>query len=465
MTSPSISQPGRGAAGARRAARPGLRAAAGAVAGALVITTAFTSPARAAGPDPAPPAPATATASASPEPAATAAPASPAQAAGLDRAALRRTLDAVHEAGMYGLYSQARDGGQVWRGASGVADVVTRRPARPDMRHRVGSITKTFTSVALLRQVERGAVELDAPVSRYLPGLIPGERGGRITVRMLLNHTSHLGDYIAGAFPSLLEGSPASLDANRFRRFAPEELVRLGLAAEATGEPGAVPGRYSNTNYVIAGLLLEKVTGEDAERVITRDVIRRAGLRDTFFPATPRLPAPSSKAYESLYGLIDPPRDYSVYDMSWASTAGALVSTMDDLNRFYRALLRGELIGPERLAEMRTTVPVLAGGGRVDYGLGLYRLDLPCGRFWGHDGGVFGMLTQSLVSEDGRRQLSLGLNRAKYQRLGDDGTVEPSPIDYAMAEHMLVALCGQAPQARSAQPFLPFGVDRVPPGR
>ncbi|GAA2270938.1 serine hydrolase domain-containing protein [Nonomuraea roseoviolacea subsp. roseoviolacea] len=467
MTPSSISQPGRGAAGARRAARPGRRAAAGAVAGGLVLAAAFATPGRAAaGPDPASPAPATTLAPASPAPTATAGldPESPSRttAAGLDRAELRRTLDAVHEAGMYGLYSQARDGGQVWRGASGVADVVTRRPARPDMRHRVGSITKTFTSAAILQQVERGRVELDAPVSRYLPGLIPGERGDRITVRMLLNHTSHIGDYIAGAFPSLLEGSPASLDANRFRRFAPEELARLGLAAEATGEPGALPGRYSNTNYVIAGLLLEKVTGEDAERVITRDVIRRAGLRDTFFPATPRLPAPSSKAYESLYGLIDPPRDYSVYDMSWASTAGALVSTMDDLNRFYRALLRGEVIGPERLAEMRATVPVLAGGGHVDYGLGLYTVELPCGRFWGHDGGVFGMTTQSLVSEDGRRELSFGLNLAKYQRIGEDGTIEPSPIDYALGDHMMVALCGQVPQARAAQPLLPLAVDRMP---
>ncbi|MEV0199975.1 serine hydrolase domain-containing protein, partial [Nonomuraea sp. NPDC050691] len=373
-----------------------------------------------------------------------------------------------HEAGMYGVYAQARDGRQVWRGASGVADVVTRRPARPDMRHRVGSITKTFTSVAILQQAERGAVELDAPVSRYLPGLLPGERGDRITVRMLLNHTSHIGDYIGGAFPSLPKGSPTSLDDNRFRRFAPEELVGFGLAARATGEPGAAPGSYSNTNYIIAGLLLEKVTGQDAERVITRDVIHRAGLRDTFFPTTPRLPGPSSKAYESLYGLIDPPRDYSTYDMSWAGTAGALVSTMDDLNRFYRALLRGELLGARRLAEMRTTVPVAAGGGLVDYGLGLYTVELPCGRFWGHDGGVFGMTTQTLVSEDGGRELSFGLNRTKYQRIGDDGTIEPSPIDYALGDHMMAALCGQVPQAeaRAARAsFVPFAVDRVPLGR
>ncbi|MFI6789413.1 serine hydrolase domain-containing protein [Nonomuraea sp. NPDC050383] len=430
----------RGAAGARRAGRAALSA----VVGALLATAALTAPA-----------PASATTSSD-------------APAGLDRAELRRTLDAVHEAGMYGVYSEAVDGGRTWRGASGVADVVTRRPALAGMRHRVGSITKSFTSVAILQQVERGAVELDAPVDRYLPGLIPGERGAKITVRMLLNHTSHIGDYIVGAFPSLAQGSPASLDDNRFRRFTPQELAGLGLAARPTGEPGALPGSYSNTNYVIAGLLLEKVTGVDAERYITRNVIRRAGLRDTSFPATPRIPGPSSKAYESLYGLIDPARDYSTYDMSWASTAGALVSTMDDLNRFYRALLGGELIGAGALEEMRTTVPVQAGGGRVDYGLGLYTLDLPCGRFWGHDGVVFGMAAQSLIREDGARLVSFGVNRTKYQRIGDDGTLEPSPIDYALAEHIIVALCGPAAGADSAKaaraPFLPFAADRAPVG-
>lgn len=212
-------------------------------------------------------------------------PAGPVDSTSLDRTALRDSLDAIHEAGMYGVFSSVRDGGERWTGASGVADVETGRPVTPGMRHRVGSISKTFTSVALLQQVERGRVRLDAPIGDYLPDLIPGERGRRITVRMLLNHTSHIGDYIAGAFPSLTEGSTASLDEERFRSIRPGELVRLGLAAPATGRPGELPGSYSNTNYVIAGLLLEKVTGQDAEKHITRNVIDRAGLRHTSFRA------------------------------------------------------------------------------------------------------------------------------------------------------------------------------------
>jgi D-alanyl-D-alanine carboxypeptidase len=277
---------------------------------------------------------------------------------------------------------------------------------------------------------------------------------------MLLNHTSHIGDYIGPAFPSLLQGSPASLDDNRFRTVAPQELVKLGLAAPPTGEPGTTPGSYSNTNYVIAGLLLEKVTGVGAEQYITRDVIRKAGLRHTSYPRTPEIPGPHSKAYESMFGLIDPPRDYSVYDMSWASTAGAVVSTMDDLNRFYRALLTGRLIGPAQLAEMRKTVPVLAGGARIDYGLGLYYLDLPCGRFWGHDGGVFGMATQSLSSPDGTRQISFGVNRTKYQQLDENGAVVASPIDYAMVNHLLLALCGQSATTFARSQLMPFPTAR-----
>ncbi|QYC39975.1 D-alanyl-D-alanine carboxypeptidase precursor [Nonomuraea coxensis DSM 45129] len=392
----------------------------------------------------------------------------PAHAAGgPDRQALARTLDAVRDAGMYGIYSEVRDGGRTWAGASGVADVATGRRVRPDMVHRVGSITKTFVSVAILQQVARGTIELDAPVGRYLPGLVPGERGRTITVRMLLNHTSHIADYIAPAFPSLLEGSGKSLDDHRFRRIAPRELVRMGLAGTPTGEPGAAPGSYSNTNYVLAGLLLEKVTGNDAADHITRHVIRKAGLRHTSFPRSPHIPGPHSGAYESLYGLFDPPRDFGVYDMSWAGTAGAITSTMDDLNRFYRALLRGELLAPAQLAEMRRTVPVLAGGFPIDYGLGIYALDLPCGRFWGHDGGVFGMATQSLSSEDGERQLSFGVNRTKYQQI-ENGAVVPHAIDFAQVEHLLVALCGaDAPTARTAAgtPFLPFPADRGAPVR
>ncbi|MEU1723064.1 serine hydrolase domain-containing protein [Nonomuraea sp. NPDC005692] len=212
---------------------------------------------------------------------------------------------------------------------------------------------------------------------------------------------------------------------------------------------------------MIAGLLLEKVTGENAERYITRNVIRKAGLRHTSFPRTPVIPGPHSKAYESMFGFIDPPKDYSVYNMSWITTAGAVVSTMEDLNQFYRVLLRGGLLGPAELAEMQKTVPVVGVSGA--YGLGIYATDLPCGRFWGHSGGVFGMATDSYTSPDGARQLSMGVNRTKYQSLDENGNIVISPIDYATIDYLLLGLCGQSPaRTKAAQPeIVPFAVDRL----
>ncbi|WP_033310016.1 serine hydrolase domain-containing protein [Streptomyces iakyrus] len=369
-------------------------------------------------------------------------PAAPRDAVSLDGPALRDSLDAVHEAGMYGVFSSVRDGGERWTGASGVADVATGRPVTPDMRQRVGSISKTFTAVGIMQQVERGRIRLDAPVGDYLPDLIPGERGRQITVRMLLNHTSGIGDYILSAFPSLAKGSTDSLEEERFRSIRPAELVRMGLAAPATGRPGAVPGSYSNTNYVIAGLLLEKVTGQKAGAYLTRHVIDRAGLRHTSLPRTPYIKGPHPRMYESWFGVLDPPRDFSVYDMSWASTAGSVVSTTDDLNRFYRALLGGKLVGKASVDEMTRTVPVSG----LDYGLGIYALELRgCGRFWGHDGAVFGAGTIALSSRDGKRQVALAQNLMKYQELDEDGRPKQHPIDDAVARYVVRALCPDAP--------------------
>ncbi|MFE9403295.1 serine hydrolase domain-containing protein [Streptomyces sp. NPDC006530] len=375
---------------------------------------------------------------------------------GLDREALGASLDAVHAAGMYGANAAVRDGGQRWLGATGVADTGTGRPMRPNLQHRVGSVTKAFTSVAVLQQVARGRIDLDAPIGRYLPETVPGERGQAITVRMLLNHTSGIGDYVLGAFPSLGQMSTKSLDDNRFHHFRPEELARLGMEAAPTGRPGE-RWSYSNTNYVIAGMLIQKVTGEDPEDYITHAVIRKAGLRDTYFPSSPRIAGPHSKMYESYYGLIDPPRDYSVYDMSWAGTAGALVSTTADLDDFYRKLLRGQLLPAAQLHEMQTTVPVRDDNGTtvMNYGLGIYVLDLPCGRFWGHDGAVFGAGTSVLSSADGRRQLALTYNLMKYQKVGADGKLEPSPIDAALNTFALQALCPAGAGERPSRPAAP----------
>ncbi|MGW4892255.1 serine hydrolase domain-containing protein [Kitasatospora sp. NPDC004240] len=368
----------------------------------------------------------------------------------LDPAALDAAVEAVHRAGMPGLFAEVRDGDQVWRGAAGVADTATGRPVTAGLRHRVGSITKTFTAAAVLQQVEAGRIGLDTPIGRYLPGLVPRGRGGAITVRMLINHTSGLAEYLPYAYPSLkalpvlADTGPQSLDEHRLTRFDPVELIEMGVTAPAVGTPGGTPGTYSNTNYLLLARLLEEVTGTAAERCITRNVIERAGLRDTAFPVGPHIEGEHSQLYEAWFGMIDPPRDYSLYDMSWTGPSASLISTVADLNRFYRMLLAGEIVNPSSLAQMQRTVPIVSQEGRViDYGLGLYPTEGPGqGTFWGHGGTVWGGGALAMTRADGKRQMAVAVNMQRWNRLDPSGRPQPHPIDDALAALHRVAMYG-----------------------
>lgn len=373
----------------------------------------------------------------------------------LDPAELNTAIENVHRAGMPGLFAEVRDGDQVWRGDAGVADVATGRPVTADMRHRVGSITKTFTAAAVLQQVESGQIGLDTPIGRYLPRLVPGERGNAITVRMLINHTSGLAEYLPYAYPSLktfpafANTRPESLDDNRLTRFHSTELIEMGVTAPAVGAPGGTPGVYSNTNYLLLGELLEQVTGTAAEKYITQNVIERAGLHDTELPAEPHVDGPHSQIYEAWFGMIDPPRDYSVYDMSFVGPAASLISTVADLNRFFGMLLAGEIVSRSSLAQMQRTVPVISQEGRtIDYGLGLHPMEAPGqGTFWGHGGTVWGAGALAMTRADGKRQMSIAVNLQRWNRFDSAGKPQPHPIDGALAALYRVAMYGSTGDA------------------
>jgi D-alanyl-D-alanine carboxypeptidase len=349
----------------------------------------------------------------------------------LDGAALRAALDAIPAAGAPGAFAEVRAGHRTWRGAAGVADLATGAPTRPGLRHRIGSVTKTFVATAVLQLVAEGRLGLDDPVARWLrlPGLDP-----RVTVRMLLRHTSGIADYA----PVIL-GTVEQIEANRVH--PPRRLARIGLAQPRLGEPGAAHS-YSNTNYVLAGLVLERVTGRPAAAEITRRIIRPLGLRDTYFPpgAEPRIRGPHAHGYVPW---IDGPRDFSRYRFSWAWMAGDLVSTTADVNRFFRSLFGGgprALLPPALLAEMRDTVPMPpADPAAAGYGLGVFWVATPCGPAWGHDGVALGYQTLSLHSADGRRQATVALNLTHYQETPD----QAHPIDVAVARFALAALCGE----------------------
>jgi D-alanyl-D-alanine carboxypeptidase len=253
-------------------------------------------------------------------------------------------------------------------------------------RVRIGSNTKAFVAVVVLQLVAERKVELEAPVERYLPGLLPDRA---VTVRQLLQHTSGLPeytDYLNGEFDEL-----------RHRYYEPRELLDVALAHPALFAPGA-RWSYSNTNYVVAGLLVQRVTGRPIAEQLTDRVIRRAGLRDTYFPAIgdETIKGRHPHGYE---GAVD----VTEFDPSWAWAAGQLIATPRDLNTFFGALVDGKLLPPAQLKEMRATVeaPALWPGAR--YGLGLASFPLSCGGvFWGHGGDIPGYETRGGATEDGR---------------------------------------------------------------
>jgi D-alanyl-D-alanine carboxypeptidase len=203
----------------------------------------------------------------------------------------------------------------------------------------------------------------------------------------------------------------------------------MGVTAPAVSTPGGTPGIYSNTNYQLLCQLLERVTGTTAEKCITQNVIERAGLRDTELPAGPHVSGLNSKMYEAWFGMIDPPRDYSVYDMSWVGPAASLISTVADLNRFYGLLLAGDIVNGSSLAQMQRTVPVITfEGKKIDYGLGLHKMEVPGhGTFWGHDGTVWGAGAMSMTRADGKRRMSVAVNLMRWNKLDFSGKPQHHP--------------------------------------
>ncbi|MFE7664239.1 serine hydrolase domain-containing protein [Streptomyces celluloflavus] len=298
----------------------------------------------------------------------------------------------VHADGMPAALASVQDrGGRTRTYTAGVGDLATGSKVPTDGQVRIGSNTKVFTAVVMLQLVGERKIRLDAYVDTYLPGLVRGDGidGRRITVRHLLQQTSGLPNY-------------TEYDL-QLRHYEPRELLGIALRHKAHFDPGK-KWEYSNTNYVLAGLIIQKVTGRPVAKEIDQRIIKPVGLRHTYFPApgdtTIREPHPKGYDRDSADA---PPRDITEMDPSWAWAAGQMISTNSDLNRFFTALLGGRLLPPAQLAQMRTTVPADYFGDGARYGLGLVSKPLSCGGvYWGHGGSFPGYETRGGVTAKGR---------------------------------------------------------------
>ncbi|MCB5167748.1 beta-lactamase family protein [Streptomyces bambusae] len=313
--------------------------------------------------------------------------------------ALRNTL----AAGAPGAMARFKGPEGVEFRSEGVQDRTTGEAMNPKSRFRIGSVSKTFSSVVLLQLVDEGKVKLDDPVNAYLPGLLPDDR---ITVRHLMTHRSGLADYTNAMFAQTVPG----FEAVRNKVFTYQELVALSLKEPRTTEPG-VSYKYSNTNFVVVGMIIEKVTGHGVAKEYGKRIIKPLKLKNTSYvhPAT-AIKGVHARGYLHPDEAGAPLVDSTEQTVSWAQSAGAVISNETDLGTFMSALLRGKLLSAKTLEAMTTVTPTDATNTR-HYGLGLRRYDLTCGtQVFGHTGTVQGFYTYAFTTRDGKRSLSAMAN-------------------------------------------------------
>ncbi|MEU3347787.1 serine hydrolase domain-containing protein [Streptomyces sp. NPDC006700] len=363
---------------------------------ALVTTPIAAAPALAA------PAPAATAAAAGPALSGRESPAADRARSGPDAEALRAAIARLPDADATAALVRVGGTGGTWHGSAGVHDLRGGRPADPDARFRAGSTTKVVTAAVVLRLAAQGRVDLDAPVQRYLPGLLTRDFQP-IAVRQLLNHTSGIqsGDGFGDDFEEQY--------AHRFDTLTPRQVVASAVAKGPEFEPGRRQD-YLNINYTILGLLVEKVTGHSYASEATRLVLRPAGMRDTCFPGTdPRIHGPHNHGYQAVRGADGTRRFVDVTDWNQADrwAAGDMISTTADLERLLRALFHGSIVPRPQLEEM-FTVPVGIEG--ATYSAGLQRFEYGGRVYWIKSGARYGYSAVLGATRDLSRTLVYSVN-------------------------------------------------------
>ena len=282
--------------------------------------------------------------------------------------------------------------------AVGKGSLETGQAPPMDGEVRIGSNTKTFVAVVVMQLVQEGKVGLDEPIETYLPGLIKGEGidGSKITVRQLLQHTSGLPEYT--------DTTPGRSDIFQIKDhyIPPRDLLDTALGKPAAFEPGT-QWAYTNTNYLVLGMLVERVSQRPVGEQIDERIVKKLGLSHTYFPAPGdrSIKGTHPQGYHlSAEGKLE---DITEMDPAWAWAAGAMVSTPSELNTFFQAVFDGRLLTQSSIDEMKKGVDVDSSElpGAV-YGLGLIGRSLSCGgTAWGHGGDIAGYHTRGGVGPDG----------------------------------------------------------------
>nr|WP_229832768.1 serine hydrolase domain-containing protein [Streptomyces narbonensis] len=289
----------------------------------------------------------------------------------------------------------------------GEADTATGTAMSPGLYMRIGSETKTFTVTGVLQLVDEGKVGLDDPISEYVDGV---PNGDKITLRQLAGMRSGLFNYTAD------ENFVKALTTNPERQFTPRQLLDYAFAHPVEFPPGE-EFQYSNTNTVLLGLAIEKVTGTPLHDYIQKNVVEPAGLRHTSFPTDAAFPRPHAHGYtnQTASGEVE---DATDWNPSWGWAAGAMISNLQDMRSWAKTVATGTLLTPETQAE-RLKIPPGSPDGS-GYGLGIFNI-----QGWiGHNGSLPGYQSLTIYLPEAQATLAVLLNT---DITTDDGTA-PSTL-------------------------------------
>ncbi|ORB29900.1 serine hydrolase domain-containing protein [Mycolicibacterium parafortuitum] len=322
----------------------------------------------------------------------------------LDRTIEQAMIDAAIPGAVIGIRGPRGD----YVRAFGVADKKTRAPMKVDVFTRIGSQTKTFTVTAVLRLADQGRLGLDDPISGFVSGV---PRGDEITLRELARMQSGLANYTN--HPQFVR----DLYSDPQRRFTPQELLDFAFSQPASFAPGD-GFEYSNTNTVLLGLVVESVTGRPLADHLRDHVSGPLGMSDTTLPSDSEFPKPHAAGYtrQSLDGGETTATDWNP---SWAWAAGAMISTLHDMQIWAPALANGALLTREMQQQRLQTVDRFGDPAPTGYGLGVFNL----GGWIGHNGSLPGYQTVSVFLPEEQTSLVLFVNTDIPVDGADPGTV------------------------------------------
>ncbi|KMP32375.1 D-alanyl-D-alanine carboxypeptidase [Bacillus cereus] len=321
-----------------------------------------------------------------------------------NRTSVKQAMRDTLQLGYPGILAKISKDRKTWSYAAGVADLRTKKPMKADYRFRIGSVTKTFIATVLLQLSGENRLNLDDSIEKWLPGVIQGNGydGNQITIRQLLNHTSGIAEYLKSKDYDIMDTK---------KLYTAEELVKMGISLP----PDFAPGKgwsYSNTGYVILGMLIEKVTGNSYAEEVENRIVEPLELSNTFLPGNSTV-IPGTNHARGYFQLDEASEPKDVTYSYPGNSDGDMISTADDLNKFFSYLLSGKLLKEQQLKQMLTTVPT-GIVGMDGYGLGIYENKLSNGvSIWGHTGGSPGFSTLAGGILGGKHTLTVNLNSNK----------------------------------------------------